>query len=141
MSNLLKGLGFYFITDSALSKRGISSDVRAALSAGCRIIQYREKKASTRRMLHEALAIKGLCQDKALLIINDRIDIALAADADGVHLGKDDMPLETARMILGRDMIIGISCSSVEDARKAEGADYLGIGPVFTTSTKKDADR
>ncbi len=112
------------------------------LKAGIKIIQYREKNASTRKMLKEAIDIKNLCKlYGAIFIVNDRIDIAIASDADGVHLGQDDMPIEIARkMFPGK--IIGISVSNVEETVDAQnkGADYLGAGSVFPTGTKKDSD-
>lgn len=133
--------GYYFITDSGLSFSGNISDIKAALSAGVRIVQYREKNKSSAEMYIEALELRGLCRGSgALFIVNDRIDIALAVDADGVHLGQDDMPYGAARRIMGSRKIIGISVSTFGEAVDAEnsGADYLGVGPVFATSTKTD---
>lgn len=134
-------IDFYFITDSSLSKNGIMSDVRDAVNAGCRIIQYREKNRCTKDMLEEAMKIKELCRSKAVFLVNDRADIALAADADGVHLGKEDMPYAAARKMLGSDKIIGLTVHSVSEAAEAQGigADYVGLSPIFATSTKKDA--
>lgn len=134
--------GYYFITDSDLSVSGNVHDVKAALAAGVTVVQYREKNKSSAAMYSEASLLRDLCRlSGALFIVNDRIDIALAVDADGVHLGQDDMPYDAARRIMGREKIIGISVSTVEEALKAEdsGADYLGVGPVFATSTKSDA--
>ncbi|HNS32301.1 MAG TPA: thiamine phosphate synthase [bacterium] len=137
----LKKMGFYFITDSTLTKKGIEEDIREALRAGVKIIQYREKSKTAREMYSESLRIKKLCDGKALLIINDRVDIAMAADADGVHLGQEDMPCAAARFILGRKKIIGVTAHDAEEAADAEkkGADYIGASPVFATDTKKDA--
>ncbi|HQO38651.1 MAG TPA: thiamine phosphate synthase [Candidatus Omnitrophota bacterium] len=134
--------GFYFITGGALSRRGDVADVRVALRAGVRVVQYRDKDASSAVMYRKARVLKRLCGG-ALFIVNDRIDIAMAAGADGVHLGQDDMPLAAARQILGKRKIIGISVRTVRQARQAVagGADYLGVGPVFTTATKADAGR
>ncbi len=134
--------GFYFITGSELSRKGNIEDVKAALSAGVSIIQYRNKKADTRQMYKEALEIRKLTKGKALLIINDRLDIAMAVDADGVHLGQEDLQIETARKLLGMK-IIGVSTHSVEQAVSAEkaGADYIGVGPLFATATKEGAGR
>jgi len=134
--------GYYFITDSALSRSGNVQDVKAALSAGVKVVQYREKNSSSASMYREALELRTLCrQNGALFIVNDRIDIALAVEADGVHLGQEDIPYSEARRILPCSMIIGISAGTLAEAREAAdyGADYLGVGPVFPTSTKTDA--
>ena len=111
------------------------------LQAGVKIIQYREKDAHTRTMYEEALKIKALCrQYHALFIVNDRIDIALAVDADGVHVGQDDMPAGIARKYLV-DKIVGVSVRDEKEvsAAQARGADYLGAGAVYPTSTKQDS--
>jgi thiamine-phosphate pyrophosphorylase len=133
--------GFYFITDSALSKGGVFEDVAAAIRGGCRIIQYREKSKSIREMVVEAAELKKLCGSKVLFLVNDRVDVALAIDSDGVHLGQGDMPLSAARRLLGKKRIIGVTVHDVEEAVEAEkdGADYLGVSPIFGTCTKKDA--
>ncbi len=138
---LLDEIDFYLVTDSDLSKQGTLSDVEKAVAAGCKIVQYREKKKSTKEMVVEAFQIKSICAGKAIFLVNDRIDVALAVDADGVHIGQDDMPINTARQILGKSKIIGLSTHEVEQAIDAEknGADYIGLGPIFNTSTKKDA--
>ncbi len=134
---------FYFITDSNLTREGELADVKAALAAGAKVIQYREKKAQSREMYETALLIKDLCHAAdAVLIINDRIDIAMAVGADGVHIGSKDIPGRAARRIIPPGMILGISAANMEQARRAmeDGADYLGVGPVFPTATKDDAD-
>lgn len=140
-SSFLKEIDFYLVTDSGLSKKGTISDVREAVESGCRIVQYREKDKSTRAMVEEASEIKRICSGRAIFLVNDRIDVALAVDADGVHIGQEDMPLETARRLLGEDKIIGLSVHDRDEAIRAEkaGADYVGLGPIFDTSTKKDA--
>ena len=132
--------GYYFITDTGLSRAGNVKDVRRALTAGVGIVQYRAKETGTRTMLTEARELKSLCQG-AIFLINDRVDVALAVDADGVHLGQEDMPYETARRLLGPDKIIGITVSTLAEARTAarQGADYLGVSPIFFTRTKPDA--
>jgi thiamine-phosphate pyrophosphorylase len=132
--------GFYFITDARLSRAGIVSDVKSALAAGVRIVQYRAKRAGTRLMLAEAAELKKLCRG-ALFVVNDRVDVALAVDADGVHLGQGDLPYPEARRLLGSGKIIGITVSTVEEALTAarQGADYLGVSPIFATRTKPDA--
>ncbi|MEA2081786.1 MAG: thiamine phosphate synthase [Elusimicrobiota bacterium] len=132
--------GYYFITDSFLSRAGIISDVSLAVKCGVGFVQYREKTASTKVLFEEATELRKIC-GSAKLIINDRIDIALAVSADGVHIGQEDMPLARARRLLGKDKIIGVTVHNEPEAREAEklGADYLGISPVFETGTKKDA--
>jgi thiamine-phosphate pyrophosphorylase len=138
----LNDIDFYFITDANLSKKGIFSDVEDAVHAGCSIVQYREKGMNDEDMIEEARQIKELCGNKAFFLVNDRVDIALAADADGVHLGQGDLDVKTARRILGKK-ILGVTVHNLEEARNAanEGADYLGVGPIFSTNTKPDAGR
>ena len=134
--------GYYFVSDSDLSRNGLLSDAADAVRAGACFIQYREKNADTARMFEEAVSLKKISAGSgSRLLINDRIDVALASDADGVHLGQSDMPLEAARRILGDEKIIGVTVHTPEEARRAEenGADYLGVSPVFNTSTKADA--
>lgn len=132
--------GYYFITDEHLSAAGTFRDVKEALSAGVKVIQYRNKGALSRTLYEEALALRAICK-KATLLINDRIDIAVAVNADGVHIGQDDMPFTVARRLLGKNKIIGITVHSLRQALIAsrQGADYLGVSPIFTTSTKADA--
>lgn len=141
MNPKLNEIDFYFITDSKLSKKSIIGDVESALIAGVKIIQYREKDKSTKEMVEEAIQIKERCKDKAIFLINDRVDVALAANADGVHLGQEDMPYGTARLLLGHDKIIGLTAHNVEEALIAQeiGADYVGASPIFDTKTKLDA--
>jgi thiamine-phosphate pyrophosphorylase len=134
--------GYYFITDASLSAAGILSDAGKAVSCGVRIIQYRNKGAGTGVMFQEAMLLKKICAGTGTrLIINDRVDIALAVDADGVHLGQDDLPYEEARMLLGSGKVIGLTVHSAQEAVHAEriGADYLGVSPIFHTATKNDA--
>ena len=132
---------FYLVTDSTLSRHGTIHDVEMALKAGCGIVQYREKTKSTRRMIEEARAIQALCKGRAVFLVNDRIDVALAVDADGVHIGQDDMPIDDARRLLGRDKLIGLTVHDDEEARQAQlhDANYVGLSPIFATSTKGDA--
>ena len=139
---LLKDIDLYFITDSKLTKKTVLDDVKSAIAGGVKIVQYREKEKPTKEVVEEALKIKELCGDDVILLINDRIDVALAVDADGVHLGNDDMPYETARNLLG-DKIIGLTIHNVEEALEAEkiGADYVGVSPIFATTTKLDAGK
>lgn len=132
----------HLVTDRSLSRgRALVEVVAEAVAGGVTCVQLREKNCSTREFLDEALLLKELLQPLGLpLIINDRVDIALAVGADGVHLGQSDMPILHARRLLGPDCLIGISAESLDDALEAEqqGADYIGISPVFSTSTKTD---
>lgn len=132
--------GYYFVTDSQLSRAGNVSDVQNAVAAGVAVVQFRRKDASTAELFAEAAVLRTLCR-RTLFLVNDRVDIALAVQADGVHLGQEDLPLPAARKLLGRGKIIGLTAHSVAEARQAEaaGADYLGISPIFTTQTKMDA--
>ncbi|MCU0651176.1 MAG: thiamine phosphate synthase [Candidatus Omnitrophica bacterium] len=134
--------GYYFVTGGSLSRRGDIYDVRRAIRCGVSVVQYRNKTGSSRAFYEEALKMRRICSD-VLFIINDRIDIALAVDADGVHIGQDDMPLKAARKILGPKKIIGVSVRTYGQARTAcrDGADYLGVGPIYSTQTKPDAER
>lgn len=139
----LRAAGVYLVTEEALSASRSSEVVAAAaLDVGVRIIQVREKEGSTRRALEIALALRIATRERAaLLIVNDRLDLALAADADGVHLGQDDIPVAAARAILGPDALIGLSITSAAQLRAPDvaGADYLGVGSVFPTRSKIDA--
>lgn len=132
---------FYFITDENLTKNGVVRDCTLAIEAGSTLIQYRRKDVSTRLLFEEALEVARVCMGKATFIVNDRIDIALAVNASGVHLGQSDMPIKEARSIIGKDKIIGISATTIEEAIEAEkyGANYVGFGPIYTTTTKEDA--
>lgn len=134
--------GYYFITDRALSRAGNPADVADAVSAGVPVVQYRCKAADTRLLYDEARALNALCRGSATaFVVNDRVDIALAVGADGVHLGQDDMPIGPARRLLGPDKIIGLTVHDLAEARLAAGtgADYLGVSPIFATATKHDA--
>lgn len=132
----------YLITDrSFLKGKSLKSAVEQAILGGVTLVQVREKNISTREFYNVALEVKEITNYyKVPIIINDRIDIAQAIDAEGVHLGQSDMPIKFARKILGYDKVIGISVGNVKEAIDAEedGADYLGIGTVFYTGTKKD---
>lgn len=133
----------YLVTDrDVLAGRNLFKSVEDAILGGATLIQLREKDVSTLKFYNIALEMKKVTDKYNIpLIINDRLDIALAADAAGLHIGQDDMPLKTARKILGNEKIIGVSVSNAEEALKAQndGADYVGAGAVFPTSTKKDA--
>lgn len=132
----------YLVTDRGLARgRTTFEIVRAAVQGGVSCVQLREKLSGTREFIEEALAIRSLLADHGVpLIINDRVDVALAVAADGVHLGQSDMPLHMARQLVPPEMIIGISAESVDDAISAQknGADYLGVSPIYGTPTKTD---
>ena len=132
----------YLVTDRGLSGgRTTLEIVRAAVLGGVTCVQLREKECSSRQFIEQALLLKPFLKaNRVPLIINDRVDIAQAVEADGVHLGQSDMPLSMAKGILKNSMIIGISAESVEDAVRAEegGADYIGVSPIFATPTKTD---
>ena len=132
----------YLVTDRSLSRGKATLEiVKAGVSGGVTCVQLREKNCSTLEFIEEALFVKKYLKSCNIpLIINDRVDIAQAIGADGVHLGQTDMPLTMAKDILKDSMIIGISVESLEDAIRAEkdGADYIGISPIFATPTKSD---
>jgi thiamine-phosphate pyrophosphorylase len=141
---LLRSSLVYLVTEEAFSAGRSSVDIAtAALAAGVRVIQVREKEGTARRALEVAQALReSTRQFDALLLIDDRIDIALAVDADGVHLGQQDVPVSVARRLLGQDALIGLSITEETqlDRPDASEADYLGVGAVFPTETKGDAD-
>lgn len=135
----------YLVTDDGcLQGRALLDCVREALEGGVTLVQYRAKTASSAEMYNEALQLKALCDSfNVPLIINDRLDIAMAVGAAGVHLGQDDLPCAAARRILGEDYIIGVSAHNPAEAKAAlqSGADYLGCGAVFGTATKADVKK
>lgn len=135
----------YLVTDDGcLQGRALIDCVREALEGGVTLVQYRAKTASSAEMYNEALQLKALCDSfNVPLIINDRLDIAMAVGAAGVHLGQDDLPCAAARRILGEDYIIGVSAHNPAEAKAAlqSGADYLGCGAVFGTATKADVKK
>ncbi|WP_287822916.1 thiamine phosphate synthase [Clostridium sp.] len=141
---MMTNYSLYLVTDRRFLKgRPLKKVVEDSIKGGVTIVQVREKDVSTREFYKVALEVKEITDKYNVpLIINDRIDIAQAVDAAGVHLGQDDMSLKLARNILGKDKIIGISVGTIEEARKAEkdGADYVGIGAIFFTGSKKDID-
>jgi thiamine-phosphate pyrophosphorylase len=113
-----------------------------AIAGGADTIQFRQKDGATREMIRVAEQMQALCKRAGVtFIINDRVDVAIASHADGVHLGQDDFPIPLARKLLGEEAIIGGSAGSVEEARRClqEGADYVGFGPVYPTTSKEDA--
>ena len=132
----------YLVTDRELmTAASIEECVEQAVSGGCTIVQLREKTASSREFYETAVRVRKITADCGVpLIINDRADIALAVNADGVHIGQDDLTLEAARRVMGKDAIIGVSANNLTGALAAMGADYLGVGAMFATGTKTDAD-
>lgn len=139
-----KDLLLYAVTDrSWLGEESLYSQVEKALKGGATFIQLREKELDEEHFLKEAKEIKELCKKYQVpFVINDNVEIALAADADGVHVGQSDMEAGDVRRKLGVDKIIGVSAQTVEQAVLAQehGADYLGVGAVFHTGSKADAD-
>jgi len=133
----------YVITDNILSQGREHAEVaRAAIQGGATVIQFRDKALGSRALLETAGEIKALCKQAGIpFIANDRLDIALAVDADGLHLGQEDLPAAIARKFLGKGKILGVSATNLDEAlqAEAEGADYLGVGPIFATGTKPDA--
>ncbi|MBA3044651.1 MAG: thiamine phosphate synthase [Candidatus Thermoplasmatota archaeon] len=132
--------GFYFITDSGLTKQGAVKDVQDAIRGGASVVQYREKNKSYREMLAEAKELLELCRNSdVFFIINDSVELALDIGADGIHLGPNDMAPAEARKVFPHG-ILGVSCGSVEKVTIAEkaGADYVAASPVFFTATKSD---
>lgn len=134
----------YLVTDRRLAGGRAVADVAvAAVAGGVTVVQYREKEGDSRTLLWEVRALKDRLPAHVPLIVNDRLDIALAAGADGVHVGQDDLPCAAVRRIAGPDLIVGVSVSTPAEALMAErdGADYLGVSPVFDTPTKTDTPR
>ncbi|MFQ3550313.1 MAG: thiamine phosphate synthase [Armatimonadota bacterium] len=135
--------GLYVITDNVLVPNRSHFDVaKAAILGGAKIIQMRDKLADDRKFYLEAVKLRELCKNaNVVFIVNDRVHIASAVDADGVHIGETELPLEAARVVLGMDKIVGVSADNLEQALAAEqnGADYIGFGPIFQTTTKADA--
>lgn len=135
--------GLYVITDEQLYPGRTHAQIaRAAVEGGARIIQIRDKTASDRKFYEDAVELRRITREAgALFVVNDRVDIAMAVGADGLNTGQTDIPLEAARRLVGSDMLIGISADTPEEAKEAEksGADYIGFGPVFPTTTKLDA--
>lgn len=136
-------LSLYLVTDSGLcAERGLAETVAAAIAGGITMIQYRAKDRDLRSALREAALLAELAKPAGVpLIVNDRLDIALAVDAEGLHVGQSDMPPEIARRLLGADKILGISVSRLAEIETVDPAvvDYVGLGPVFATATKNDA--
>ena len=135
-------LRLYLVTDEAcLKQKNLPAAVEEALRAGVTLVHDREKNGMGKEMLQKAVTLRELCHRYHVpFIVNDRLDVALLSDADGVHLGQDDLPVAEARKLVGPDFIIGATAHTVQEALAAQaaGADYLGCGAVFATTTKKD---
>lgn len=142
-ATLLADTRVYAVTDDGLTPGETISAVESLLAAGVRLFQYRDKRSSDRERVEVARALTALVHTAGgLLLVNDRVDVALAAGADGAHLGQDDLPLEAGRAMLGVDHLLGASASFLEELPAAirAGVDYLGFGAVFATETKPDAE-
>jgi thiamine-phosphate pyrophosphorylase len=140
----MKRIGkFHVVTDTLLQTCLSHVEIaELAIAGGADTIQLREKGGSTQEMIRAARQMQALCKKAGVcFIVNDRVDVAIAAGADGVHLGQDDFPIPLARKLLGEEAIIGGSACNMEEARKClmEGADYIGFGPVYSTASKVDA--
>ena len=135
-------LSLYLVTDKSDDVEKFLNTIEEAIKGGVTVVQIREKTADTLDFYNLALKVKEITTKyKVPLIINDRVDIALAIDADGVHVGQSDMPCDVTRRLIGEDKILGVSAATASEAKKAEkdGADYIGTGAVFPTATKDDA--
>ena len=134
----------YLVTDrNLMSSASLETAVEQAILGGCTMVQLREKDTSSDEFYRLAVSIKSITDKYGIsLIINDRVDIALSVNATGVHIGQHDLPASIVRKIIPQSMILGVSVSTLQEAQKAvsDGADYLGVGAMFSTSTKKDAD-
>ena len=142
MNNL--DLSLYLVTDKSDNVEEFLNTIEEAIKGGVSVVQIREKTAETLDFYNLALKVKEIItRYNVPLIINDRVDVALAIDADGVHVGQSDMPCDITRKLIGPDKILGVSAHNIKEAKKAEkdGADYLGSGAVFPTPTKDDANR
>ncbi len=135
-------LSLYLVTEESIAIEELTKIIAESVSGGVSIVQLREKNNSSLSFYKKASALKQLLNELSIpLIINDRVDIALAVGADGIHIGQDDLPLPVVKQMVPEDMIVGVSVSTLEEALEAErnGADYIGVGSVFPTKTKQDA--
>lgn len=139
-----KAILLYAVTDRAwVGKQSLYEQVESALKGGATCVQLREKELDNETFLHEAIEISALCKQYGVpFFINDNVEIAIKCHADGIHVGQEDMEAAQVRQKVGNDMIIGVSAHSVEEALEAvkNGADYLGVGAMFSTSTKTDVN-
>ena len=142
-NKLKKALKLYLVTDSDILKgRDFYKVIEDSMKDGVTVVQLREKDADGKEFLEKAMKLRELTRKyNVSFIINDRVDIAMLCDADGIHVGQSDIDAVSVRKLIGEDKIIGVSARSVEEAKKAkeDGANYLGIGAMFSTSTKLDA--
>ena len=135
-------LSLYLVTDKSDDVEKFLNTIEEAIKGGVTVVQIREKTAETLDFYNLALKVKEITTKYNVpLIINDRVDVALAIDAEGVHVGQSDMPCDVTRKLIGEDKILGVSAATIDEAKKAEkdGADYIGTGAVFPTATKDDA--
>ena len=135
-------LSLYLVTNNSEDEEKFLNIIEESLKGGVSVVQLREKKAETLDFYNLALKVKEITQKYNVpLIINDRIDIALAIDAEGVHIGQSDMPAQIARLLIGKDKILGVSAANIKEAKKAQkdSADYIGVGAVYPTNIKDDA--
>ena len=135
-------LSLYLVTEESIAIEELTRIIAESVSGGVSIVQLREKNNSSLSFYKKASALKQLLNELSIpLVINDRVDIALAVGADGIHIGQDDLPLPVVKKMVPEDMIVGVSVSTLEEALEAErnGADYIGVGSVFPTKTKQDA--
>lgn len=142
MKNL--DLSLYLVTDKSDDVEKFLKTIEEAIKGGVSVVQIREKTADTLDFYNLAIKVKEITTKYNVpLIINDRVDVALAIDADGVHVGQSDMPCDITRKLVGDDKIVGVSAATIPEAKKAEkdGADYIGTGAIFPTATKDDAPK
>ena len=142
MKNL--DLSLYLVTDKSDDVEKFLKTIEDGIKGGVSVVQIREKTADTLDFYNLALKVKEITTKYDVpLIINDRVDVALAIDAEGVHVGQSDMPCDVTRKLVGPDKIVGVSAATIDEAKKAEkdGADYIGSGAVFPTATKDDAPK
>lgn len=135
-------LSLYLVTDKSSDVEKFLKTIEEAIKGGVSVVQIREKTSETLDFYNLALRVKEITTKYNVpLIINDKVDVALAIDADGVHVGQSDMPCDVTRKLIGKDKILGVSASTISEAKKAQedGADYIGTGAVFPTATKDDA--
>lgn len=140
---VVRRLPVYLVTGlETIAGRTAFETVAQALAGGVTMVQLREKEAPLSRIMREGAALRDLCRASGVpFIVNDRVDVALLLDADGVHVGQDDLPCAMARQLVGPERIVGVSAKTREEAAQAaaDGADYIGVGPIFATATKRDA--
>ena len=143
-THIKKAMQLYLVSDrSWLGSRTLKEDILQAIEGGVTCVQVREKELDLKSFIEEAKTIQTLCHEYNIpCIINDNVDVMMAINGDGIHVGQHDRNAQNVREIIGNDKILGVSVQTVEQALKAQqqGADYLGVGAVFTTSTKTDAD-